>query len=139
GLVIPGGESTTLNKLLKIKKLDEGIIEHSYKGLHLWGTCAGLIILANNLKLIELDIERNAYGSQINSFSSKIKFCNDNISVKFIRAPKIVNVGKNVDVLSVHNGDVIAVSNKNVFATTFHPEVTLDDTVYNYFTSRIRN
>lgn len=139
GLIIPGGESTTLERLLKIKSMDRAIINASESGLVIWGTCAGLILLANQLKLIDLTVERNGYGSHSDSFASVITFCDALIDVKFIRAPKILELGENVSILSEYNDSIVAAENKNIIVTSFHPEVTGNLNIYYYFKSKIGN
>ncbi|MGL1891954.1 MAG: pyridoxal 5'-phosphate synthase glutaminase subunit PdxT [Spirochaetaceae bacterium] len=132
-LIIPGGESTTLAKILKIKGLDRAIINQYHKGLFIWGTCAGLILLANHLKLIDIKVQRNGYGSHSNSFITDIKFQNKICRVKFIRAPKIKEVDKKVDILSMYDGEVVAAEYNRILVTTFHPELTENIDFYKYF------
>ena len=74
GLIIPGGESTTLDKLLKIKKMDRAIIDCFSNGLHMWGTCAGLVLLGGALGIIDIGVERNGYGTHSHSFTAKVPF-----------------------------------------------------------------
>ncbi|QEN03639.1 pyridoxal 5'-phosphate synthase glutaminase subunit PdxT [Thiospirochaeta perfilievii] len=144
-LIIPGGESTTLIRLLKIKGLDRALVEASNRGLKIWGTCAGLILLSKKilcnsfspLGLIDIVVDRNGYGSQVDSFETEIDFFNNKSKVRFIRAPKIVELGSSIEVLSIYNGEPIAVRSKNIFVTSFHPEVTNNDTFYKYFKSLI--
>lgn len=140
-LIIPGGESTTLSKTLKIKSIDRLIIEKAKGGMPVWGTCAGLILLSNGenyLNLIDIGVERNGYGTQHQSFESTIEFGNSIANVKFIRAPRIANVGKSVDVIAKLDNEPIACLYKNIFVTTFHPEVTNDITVLLYFKGLIK-
>ncbi len=143
-LVIPGGESTTISKLLKISKLDREIITKSKNGMPLWGTCAGLILISNNiiegdphpLQLIDLKTSRNFYGRQIDSFVEKISLLNDKDEFEaiFIRAPKIMEIGKNIDILAFSNDNSpVAVQSKNILGTTFHPELTDDLRIHKHF------
>lgn len=132
GLIIPGGESTTIGLFLNIKGFKDKIEEKIKEGLPVWGTCAGAIILSKEIKnqseryipVLDIVIERNAYGSQIDSFRSIIDIpkYNKKTEAVFIRAPKIVEV-KDAEILSSLDTPV-AVQKKNILATTFHPELT---------------
>lgn len=139
-LIIPGGESTTLKKIMKIKSLDKIITKKVKDGMPVWGTCAGLILLSSGegyLNLIDIKAERNAYGTQHQSFSTTIDFGDSKAEVKFIRAPKIVEVGNGVDIVAEINNEPAACIYGNVLVTTFHPEVTKDLSVFLYFTGLI--
>jgi 5'-phosphate synthase pdxT subunit len=151
GLIIPGGESTTIGKLLKKFGLGDGIIKRAKKRMPVWGTCAGAILLAkkivgehgaDTLGLMDISIERNGYGRQLDSFETQIEFDlgpvaawfgNSIIPGVFIRAPKIMSVGKCVTVLARCGGEIIAARQKNLLITTFHPELTDDLKVHKYF------
>ena len=145
GLIIPGGESTTLIRLLKIKDMDRAIIESFNNGLKIWGTCAGLILLSKTLKcnsfeplgLIDITVDRNGYGTQLDSFEAEVILENKKSNVRFIRAPRILNHGDDIKVLSLWKKEVVAVESKNIMVTTFHPEVTDNRDFYNYFKSLI--
>ena len=143
-LVIPGGESTTISKLLKISNLDSEIITKSKSGMPLWGTCAGLILISKKiieddpipLKLIDVKTSRNFYGRQVDSFVEKIDLYDDKKEFEaiFIRAPKIMEIGKNVDILAFTNDNSpVAVQCKNILGTTFHPELTDDLRIHKHF------
>ena len=143
-LVIPGGESTTISKLLNISNLDSEIITKSKNGMPLWGTCAGLILISNKiiegdpnpLKLMDIKTSRNFYGRQVDSFVEKIDLFDDNDEFEaiFIRAPKIMEIGKNVDILATTNDNSpVAVQSKNILGTTFHPELTDDLRIHKHF------
>ena len=149
GLIIPGGESTTLSNLIEKERLFKSLKDFSIK-FPIFGTCAGLILMAKNnndnliksLDLIDIEVSRNAYGRQVDSF---IKNIDINIEKKiistsaiFIRAPIINKVGKNVKVLSVLRGKPILVEQGNHFASTFHPELTDDKRIHEYFVSKVR-
>ena len=135
GLILPGGESTTMGKLLRDFQLVEPIAKRSKAGMPIWGTCAGMILLAKkivdeeqiHLGLMDMSVRRNAYGGQLDSFNSEVKIegvsprC---IPLVFIRAPWVVEVGKEVLILSELEGRVIAVLEGNLLATAFHPELT---------------
>lgn len=142
GLIIPGGESTTIGKLLRKSGLRDAIISGAKKGLPIWGTCAGAILLAkkisgkeqaDSLKLMDIEIERNAYGRQLDSFESEIEFFGKKIPAVFIRAPKIKNIGKNVKVLARHDGEIVAAREKNLLATMLHPELSSQLHLHRYF------
>lgn len=151
GLIIPGGESTTLLKLCD-QEFRSGITEFVKKGLPLFTTCAGTILIAKkvsnppqeSLNLIDIEVERNAYGRQVDSFITKNIVCNKDFSsqafeVVFIRAPKISYVGQNVNVLISLNNDPILVEFKNIMAATFHPELNDDSyLVHDYFLKKCR-
>tara|TARA_S200000501_G_scaffold363744_1_gene394996 strand:- start:346 stop:930 length:585 start_codon:yes stop_codon:yes gene_type:complete len=149
-LVIPGGESTTISKLLNISNLDSEIIIKSKNGMPLWGTCAGLILISDKiieedpspLKLINVKTSRNFYGRQVDSFVEKIDLFSDEIEFEaiFIRAPKIIEIGKNVDILATtNNNSPVAVQSKNILGTTFHPELTDDLRIHQHFIEMISN
>jgi len=143
-LVIPGGESTTISKLLKISNLDSEIITKSKNGMPLWGTCAGLILISKKiieddpipLKLMDIKTSRNFYGRQVDSFVEKIDLFDDKKEFEaiFIRAPKIMEIGKNVDILAITNDNSpVAVQCENILGTTFHPELTDDLRIHKHF------
>ncbi|MBI5754951.1 pyridoxal 5'-phosphate synthase glutaminase subunit PdxT [Candidatus Peregrinibacteria bacterium] len=144
GLIIPGGESTTIGKLLKLYGLDVAIIERVAGGMPVYGTCAGAIVLSkkttgkkpNIVQLLDIDTARNAYGRQIESFSTQISaptLSRKPIPAVFIRAPKIIRVGKNVEILARFHNEPVFVREKNILASTFHPELTNDLSVHRYF------
>lgn len=144
GLIIPGGESTTIGKLLRRFGLDLEIKKRFKSGrLAIWGTCAGAILIAkeivgretaDSLQLMDITVERNAYGRQIDSFETTVMFDGiGEIPAVFIRAPKIVRVGKGVRVLSKYEGEIVAARSGKLLATTFHPEMTEDARVHEYF------
>lgn len=132
GLIIPGGESTTIGKLLERFGLDIEIKKRVEGGMAVWGTCAGAILLAQ-FGLIDVEIERNAYGRQIDSFETELDFNNTKIPGIFIRAPKIVGLGQGVETLVRYKDDVVGARQNNVMITTFHPELAEDLTVQRYF------
>lgn len=146
GLIIPGGESTTLRILVDNANLYTPIKARVEAGMPVWGTCAGLILLANNIEgerpyfgLLDTTVKRNAYGRQIDSFVTEGDFADMYINMVFIRAPKITKVGEDVDVLSELDGAPVAVRQGNVLATAFHPEMTKDNRVHRYFCNMIEN
>lgn len=144
GLVIPGGESTTVSKLLRKWDLFELIQTEVRNGLPVFGTCAGLIILAREvengpptLELLDITVERNSYGRQIESFESRLEvddgLIDGNFKGVFIRAPRVKRVGTDVEVLARHGEDPVLLREGNVLAATFHPELTDDQGIHEYF------
>ncbi|MFZ0963819.1 MAG: pyridoxal 5'-phosphate synthase glutaminase subunit PdxT [Terriglobia bacterium] len=148
GLIIPGGESTTMLKLFATEGMDTAIKEFAAKGKPIYGTCAGAILLAKEvlnppqerLDLIDIAIERNAYGRQIDS-SVQAGECPDladhPVEMVFIRAPIIRRVGEGVRVLGRCGNLPVLVEQGNILAGTFHPELTNDRTVHQYFISKL--
>lgn len=144
GLILPGGESTAIGKLLKDFGLAEPIIKSALKGMPIWGTCAGMILMAKkivdedyvHLGLMDISVRRNAYGSQLESFTSTISIpqvSNEDIPVIFIRAPWVDRVGDDVDILATLDNKIIAVQQNNLLATSFHPELTSSPAFHQYF------
>jgi len=126
GLIIPGGESTTMNLLI-------GEIKKNMKNCPIFGTCAGAILLSQQ-NLLNIDVERNAYGSQLDSFEDDFQFQGHNFHGIFIRAPKIIKVGPKVEVLAKNSKDeIVLVREGNYLAATFHPELTEDAIIHKYF------
>lgn len=145
GLVIPGGESTTIGKLATEYGLIEPLREFA-KSKPTWGTCAGLIFLAKDigideqpiLGLMDISVDRNAFGRQIDSFETElsIKDLSDDTPFHaiFIRAPMVSKVEEGVEILSqLDDGAIVAVKQKHMLATAFHPELTNDNRVHAYF------
>jgi 5'-phosphate synthase pdxT subunit len=144
GLIIPGGESTTLTKLIQKCNMYEPIREFAEKH-PIMGTCAGAIMVAFSaddqriepLQLIDISVARNAYGRQIDSFVTHVDVPflkrSERFKAVFIRAPKISNVGSQVEVLMEFDGNPIMVQERNVLALTFHPELTSDPRIHQYF------
>lgn len=144
-LIIPGGESTVMAKFLWKSGLAKEIQKRvKAKSLSVYGTCAGAILVAKNvtgknapkpLGLIDITVERNAYGTQTESFDASVKLKGEKkaIAVSFIRAPKISRVGKSVQVLSSHGKEAVLVRQGNILAGTFHPEMRDDKTVHALF------
>jgi 5'-phosphate synthase pdxT subunit len=146
-LIIPGGESTTLSLMLRKHGLWEEL--KAYAREHpVFGTCAGLILLASKvdgtavetLGLIELQAKRNAYGRQVNSFIDTVKVDLGNgpfdYEGVFIRAPKIVGLGQGVRPLAWHGDDVVMAEQGNLLAASFHPELTEDPRIHEYFVQK---
>jgi 5'-phosphate synthase pdxT subunit len=150
GLIMPGGESTTIARLLDVFDLKKPLVARIQKGMPVWGTCAGMILLAKKLVqekpeplgLMDITVSRNAFGRQIDSFSVglKIKPLGEKVlHATFIRAPLITKVGKDVEILSqLEDGTIVAAKEKNMLATSFHPELTKDTRMHEYFVSLIK-
>ena len=140
GLVIPGGESTTFWKFFEAAPWEKEIRDFAATGRPVLGTCAGAIVLAREvtnppqraLGLIDIGVERNAYGRQVDSFVGEIDApeFGGALPAVFIRAPRIRRVGRNVEVLGTREGEPVLVAQENVIAATFHPELTSDTTVH---------
>jgi 5'-phosphate synthase pdxT subunit len=130
--ILPGGESTTLMKLLQKTGLDQWLKAFAKKGLPIYGTCAGMIVLAQ-LGLIGIELERNSYGPQLSSFETSVDFQGKEFPGIFIRAPKVINVGPTVEVLAKESGMPVLVQKNNVLAGSFHPELTEDSRVHEFF------
>ena len=152
GLIIPGGESTTINKLLEKYKFKESLDKFYRDKKPIFGTCAGLILLAKNIEgegrglgYIDIDVQRNAYGRQIDSFEEMLDIHLDNnqngrkFKSIFIRAPKILSVNKRVEVLARLKDEVVLVRDNNVMVSAFHPELNDDLRIHKYFINMIRN
>lgn len=143
GLIIPGGESTTMGKLIKALGLFDKLKTRIEDNMPVWGTCAGMILLAkdivnedyNHLAVMDINVVRNAYGRQLGSFETKapVKDIGEDIDMVFIRAPYIESVGKNVEVLSTVDGNIVAAQEGNMLVTSFHPELTDDFRLHKYF------
>lgn len=142
GLILPGGESTTMGKLLRDQDMLLPIREAILSGLPVFGTCAGLILLAkeitsqeeSHLGTMDIVVERNAYGRQLGSFYTEAD-CKGvgKIPMTFIRGPIISSVGEDVEVLAIVNNQIVAAQEKNMLATSFHPELTDDIRLHQYF------
>lgn len=141
GLILPGGESTVMEKLMQELELKEPILQVIQSGIPVMGTCAGMILLAktviggeNHLACMDITVERNAYGRQLGSFKTVSRFDGTGIiPMVFIRAPYVTNVGKEVKVLAKVGGKIVAAREKNMLACAFHPELTEDVTVHSHF------
>ena len=151
GLIIPGGESTTIAQLLDIFDLKNSIITKAKSGMPIWGTCAGMIMLASSLtdkrptplNLMNTVVSRNAFGRQIDSFEEDIEIKaigHPKYRGIFIRAPMFIQIGEDVEVLAkLNNNNPVLVREKNLLASSFHPELTLDSRIHEYFIKMIKN
>lgn len=147
GLIIPGGESTTILKLITEGDLGPGIAAFARNGKPIFGTCAGAILMARevsnprqaSLGLIDIEIERNGYGRQVDSFiaQSETTIEGGALEAVFIRAPRIRRVGSNVEVIASIDDEAVLVREGSVLAATFHPELTEDQRVHRLFAEMV--
>ncbi|MBB6446988.1 pyridoxal 5'-phosphate synthase glutaminase subunit PdxT [Bacillus benzoevorans] len=136
GLILPGGESTTMRKLIDQYGFLEPLREFSKQGKPMFGTCAGLILLAKNLVeykephlgLLDVTVERNSFGRQVDSFEEELSIqgLDKPFVGVFIRAPHIVEAGGQVEILAEHKGRIVAAREGNLLGCSFHPELTDD-------------
>lgn len=147
GLIIPGGESTAIRRLIDKYRFMDGLKKFAADGKPMFGTCAGLILLANDLVgydephigVMDVKVERNSFGRQRESFEADIDISGvaDNFSAVFIRAPHIVEAGENVEVLAKHNNRIVAARDGQFLGCSFHPELTDDYRFMNYFVKMV--
>jgi len=149
GLIIPGGESTAIAKLMRAYGFYEAIRARHAEGMAVWGTCAGAILMATEitdaradqepLGLMDATVRRNAYGRQKDSFEADLDIAHLDAPFRgvFIRAPLIERVSEHAEVLARHAGKIVAVRDGDLLATTFHPELTGDPRVHRYFLERV--
>lgn len=149
GLIIPGGESTAIGRLLRDFNLLQPLKERILNGMPVWGTCAGMILLAKSLEndptvhlgVMDITVERNAYGRQLESFTTEVeieKISSNKIPLIFIRAPYVTQVKSDVDILLEVNDHIVACQQKQMLATSFHPELTKDTSFHRYFINMIK-
>ena len=144
GLILPGGESTTMGKLLRDQNMLIPLRGAILNGLPVFGTCAGLILLAkeitsqeeSHLATMDIVVERNAYGRQLGSFYTEAE-CKGvgKIPMTFIRGPIISSLGEDVEILATVDDQIVAAQEKNMLVTSFHPELTDDAGLHQYFTN----
>jgi pyridoxal 5'-phosphate synthase pdxT subunit len=149
GLIIPGGESTAISKLMDAYGFYEPIAQRHADGMAVWGTCAGAILIAKDivdgiegqrgLELMDIAVRRNAYGRQVDSFEADLEFAGVGEPYRgvFIRAPWIESVGESVEVLARHETHIVAAREGRLMATTFHPELTGDPRIHRYFIEQV--
>jgi 5'-phosphate synthase pdxT subunit len=138
GLVIPGGESTTFMRLCRLYGLDEAI--RRFQG-PVFGTCAGMILLdREHLDLVDVAVERNAYGRQVASFEADLALDGEHEPLRgvFIRAPRVRDVGSDVEILAEHGGEPVLLRQGRFLAASFHPELTDDTRVHERFLELVR-
>lgn len=150
-LIIPGGESTTLGRFMEREGIASEIRNAAQNGVAIMGTCAGLVLLAKHgdeqvektnqslLGLMDIKVNRNAFGRQKESFESMIGFVGfkEPFRALFIRAPSIIECGKGVEILSKYNGIIVAAKQDKLLALAFHPELTDDPRIHHYFLEMI--
>jgi len=145
-LIIPGGESTTIGKLLNEWNMLEPLRQRILEGMPVYGSCAGLILLCRDIEnsdqprlgVLDATVRRNAFGRQVDSFETNLSIPEigaDPLPAVFIRAPVITGVGAGVKVLAEVDGQAVAVRQNNILATSFHPELTPDTRMHSYFLS----
>lgn len=148
GLIIPGGESTTIGKLLDLLEMTEPVREMGCAGMPIWGTCAGLILLAKDvgrpqtvLSLLDIVVCRNAFGAQLDSFETNLPvpaLGSAPFRAVFIRAPLIEQLGAGVTALAtLEDGTIVAAERDNILVTSFHPELTDDTRFHEYFLTKV--
>jgi 5'-phosphate synthase pdxT subunit len=146
GIIIPGGESTTFQITLDQHGLTQRLSQLIHDGMPTWGTCAGAIMLGRGegkpqprWELIDIEVQRNAYGRQVDSFVTPIRFrgLENPFNGVFIRAPRFCNPGRQVEILSELDGEPIAAIQRNIMITAFHPELTPDDRIHRYFVESV--
>ncbi|WP_066322382.1 pyridoxal 5'-phosphate synthase glutaminase subunit PdxT [Bacillus sp. FJAT-29814] len=147
GLILPGGESTTMRRLIDKYDFLNPLKDFARTGKPMYGTCAGLILLAKNivgysephLGVMDVTVERNSFGRQVDSFEADlaIKDVAESFTAVFIRAPHIVEAGENVEVLSKHNGRIVAAREGQFLGCSFHPELTEDHRLTAYFVGMV--
>ncbi|WML41848.1 pyridoxal 5'-phosphate synthase glutaminase subunit PdxT [Neobacillus sp. OS1-2] len=148
GLILPGGESTAMRRLIDKYDFMDALKEFARQGKPMFGTCAGLILLAKNLVgysephigVMDIKVERNSFGRQVDSFEADlaIKDVADSFPAVFIRAPHIVEAGENVEILSKHNGRIVAAREGQFLGCSFHPELTDNHCLTAYFVEMVR-
>lgn len=150
-IILPGGESTTLGRLMEKEGILSEIKKAAHAGIPVMGTCAGLVLLAKQgdkqvektgqllLSLMDIRVNRNAFGRQKESFEAQVDFkgLDTPFNAVFIRAPCITEAGKDVEILSTCNGSIVAARQKNMLALAFHPELTDDLRIHHYFLEMI--
>jgi 5'-phosphate synthase pdxT subunit len=149
GLIIPGGESTAIGKLMDTYGFYDAVTQEYGAGMAVWGTCAGAILIARtvldalpdqrSLDLMDISVRRNAYGRQVDSFEADLDVAGLEGEFRgvFIRAPWIEEVGEGVEVLARHDGRIVAARQGDVMATTFHPELTGDPRFHRFFIEHV--
>jgi pyridoxal 5'-phosphate synthase pdxT subunit len=138
GLVVPGGESTTFIRLMRLYGLDEAVRAFERPIL---GTCAGMIVLdREHLGLVDIEVDRNAYGRQVASFEADLTLVGETEPLRgvFIRAPRVRRTGPNVEILAEHDGEPVLVRDGRMLVASFHPELTEDSRVHELFLDQVR-
>lgn len=149
GLILPGGESTTMRLLIDKYDFMDELKEFAHVGKPMFGTCAGLILMAKNIVgykephigVMDITVERNSFGRQVDSFEADldIKGVEENFPAVFIRAPHIVEAGADVEILSKHNDRIVAAREGQFLGCSFHPELTDNHSLTAYFVEMVKN
>lgn len=144
-IIIPGGESTTVGMLMERFGLGSAIRERAAAGMPVWGTCMGMILMAKDvesrrqytLDLLDITIRRNAFGAQVHSFEDEVAIegLDSPVTGVFIRAPIVTRLGNGVECLGEYDGKIVAVRHGNLIGTSFHPELTPDRRMHEWFLS----
>lgn len=143
-VVLPGGESTTVGLLMRRFGLDVALIEAAKRGIPVWGTCMGMILMAREivgyphqycLDLLDVAVRRNAFGAQVHSFEApvKVSFLQEPLLGVFIRAPVVESVGPGVEAICEFEGKIVGVKQRKMIGTSFHPELTEDVRFHRWF------
>ncbi len=138
GLVIPGGESTAISRLIRLYGLEDAI--RRFRGA-MFGTCAGMILLdRSHLGLVDLEVDRNAYGRQVSSFEADLELVGEAEPLRgvFIRAPRVRDAGPEVEILAEHDGEPVLLRQGRILVASFHPELTDDTRVHERFLELVR-
>jgi 5'-phosphate synthase pdxT subunit len=138
GLIVPGGESTTFMRLMHLYGLDEAVRAF---GRPILGTCAGMIVLdREHLGLVDIEVDRNAYGRQVASFEADLALAGESEPLRgvFIRAPRVRRAGSDVEILAEHDGEPVLVRDGRILVASFHPELTEDSRVHELFLEQVR-
>ena len=148
GLILPGGESTAIRRLIDKYNFMDHLKEFAQSGKPMFGTCAGLILLAKNIVgydaphigVMDVKVERNSFGRQKDSFEADLDIAGvaEDFQAVFIRAPHIVRVGENVEILAKHNERIVAAREGNILGCSFHPELTDDHRFTAYFVNMVK-
>lgn len=145
-VIIPGGESTTVGLLMQRYGLGDALKKRAKEGMPVWGTCMGMIVMAKEvdsrrdqytLGLLDISVERNAFGAQVHSFEDEVQLegMQEPVLGVFIRAPIVTKRGKTVDAIGTYDGKVVAVRQGKLLGTSFHPELTDDTRLHEWFLS----
>lgn len=143
-LILPGGESTTVGLLMERYGLGDAIKKAAAGGMPMWGTCMGMILMAKSiagrkgqytLGILDIEVQRNAFGAQVNSFEDEVpmKGLAEPVLGVFIRAPIVTKMGKGVEVFGTYEGKTVAVRQGKLIGTSFHPELTADTRLHAWF------
>lgn len=148
GLILPGGESTTMRRLIDRYEFMDSLKSFASSGKPLFGTCAGLILLANrivgyetpHIGALDVTVERNSFGRQRESFETELDILGvaEDFNAVFIRAPHIVEAGENVEILAKHNERIVMAREGNILGCSFHPELTDDNRITQYFIGMVK-